>query len=259
MPIQLSEKEKKMLHLSWLATTNLCGAEFRNAFKPIINQIFVEVEDFIKKCGYSAEIRKVQKLALTLKPTRTFGFSPSANGFLFNLWYLFFCNDEKTAFIKPVTYRVAEFFHEYSHYKFCYEYNMIGQDSKKTEKFLNDNFIEIENLAYTEEISFLEKAVAQAPDETEVRAFNIKSWTKAGNPLCRVTNSRIRPKIKLEMDLLNAKALRTRVTSSPKAVYNKVNIENMKSLYSDLALILKLRHPNENDPILDIDLKELVG
>ena len=133
---------------------------------------------------------------------------------------------------------------------------MIKQDLKKTNEFMNENLIEIENLAYVEEIGFLKKAIPFAPEYIKIKDFFVKSWDENGYPTCQVEDQTICPKVKLEMDLWAAESLKNKVISSPK-LYDVANVQNKKDLFSDLAKILKLKSLSENDPILEIQMKEI--
>ena len=169
--MELSDYENERLHVAWLASKDITSREFQDKFQVIWEQSKKEIQDSIKECGYVINLEDSKVLGLTLRSNRTFAFNPQVNGYLINIWYLLFCNDRQQAFIKPSWHLANSFVHEYNHYKFCRDHEMLFQDGKTTNQFIDANHKEADDMAYLEEINFLKKAETLAPKLVNTRIF----------------------------------------------------------------------------------------
>ena len=254
MSLELSEYEIERLNVTWLVSKNIKAPEFKRKFNAIWDKSKKEIQDIIKKCGHTINLQNSKKIGLTLKPNKTFAFSPQNNAYLINVWFFLLCNDEQRACIKPSWYLANYFVHEYNHYEFFRDHDMLLQDKKTTEHFIKAHYKEAEEKAYLKEINFLKNAETLAPKSVNTRFFSVKSWSKTGIPYCEVENAKISIDTKMFIEQMNCEANRRKLNSLSKCNYDNIMSTNKKSLYDDLSKILNLSFPTDNSPIVEIPL-----
>ena len=254
MSLELSAYDMERLHVTWLASKDINSQEFQRKIKCLWAQSKKEIQDILKKCDFSINLQDSKILGFMLGPNHTIAFNPEKNAYLINLFFFLFSNDTQEACIKPSWYLVPSFVHEYDHYEFCRDNDMLFQDSETTRQFIIKYWKEIENRAYSEEDKFLKKAESLAPKLVNKNFFSVKAWPKNGIPSCKVINRQISIDTWMFMEQMNCKALRRKVNSHSKSNYENIMSKNKKSFYTDLSRVLKLNSPTDSCPIVEITL-----
>ncbi len=252
MPIQFSNVEQKKLYISWLAWKNIASQEFHDSVRPLLNQVINDVEAFIKKCEYTYRLRDVSKVGFTLQPTCSFGFSPIKKGYFINVWSFFFCLHEADIFFRPSFLLANELVHEYAHYRFWQEHDMLGKDKVEMEQFKIQSHLENEKYALTNEVNFLKRIRNEIPNRISIKLFHVKSWENNGTPLCEAKLAKMptRENIKHQINSLEIaiKGL------SPRLSYdNKMTKQAIKN-HSTLSSILKLDLTGECWPVVEMEI-----
>jgi hypothetical protein len=189
-------------------------------------------------------------VGLTLQPNIGFAFSPIAEGCLVNVWDFLFSHDKQRAIFKNSFDLAYKLVHEYAHYEFWRDHNMLGKDKKAKEQFSSDHGLEDEKYALTEEAKFLEKMQVLVPEKINIKLFCVKSWTDAGIPDCEIEFSEGYAKVVIEarMSIVNG-AIKEYV--SKKQYDNEMTKQNI-AVKIELSSILNLSEPMAPWSIVEI-------
>ena len=186
LALQFSRIESRKLHAAWLAWKDIQSNEFIKAFKPIWNGTLNEIANLFKKCNYYQNVCEIGTVGLTINPGVGFAFSPIVEAYEVNIWSFFFCNqkNELSAFFSPSFLVASKLVHEYSHYKFWKQHDVLGKTRQVKLQFDSIYGLEDEKYALTQELNFLNQMIEVIPHDVKITMFRVKSWDRYGQPSC---------------------------------------------------------------------------
>jgi hypothetical protein len=114
-----------------------------------------------------AIIGAFKTIHLTVDPKISMQYDSEQNTLDYHLWSLFFalCGDDGNRFCIPIPpWKLGgEIVHEFDHYLFLKEHDMIGKVKDKADEFKEKNLAEIEKRASSQQIIFLKNCRKNVP------------------------------------------------------------------------------------------------
>lgn len=144
-----------------------------------------ELEYYLR--DYSSSLQSITnsfgRVGFTIDPTEEGEYDPRIDTMIFNLWALLFSPIERQYCIPSHPLNICEILiHEFDHYCFLKEHDMIGRTDQEFYRFNNDRFNEAEKRALLSQCNFLEKSKEKARSHESYR-ISVIDWTKKGEPL----------------------------------------------------------------------------
>lgn len=259
MPIQLSELESKKLHTAWLACNDIKSPEFINNFKALWDSSIEEVDEILAKRSYNGSLREVKKVGVTLRPNVAFNFSFLDNAYVVNVWSFLFCYyGHSEVFFRPMFLLVSELFHEYAHFKFWNDHNMLQKSIEDRKRFNSEKGVEDEKYAHREEEKLLKQLAHPraniVPATFQVKLFRISSWTIDGIPNCQGGTGDLNARYAIKQKIKGLQDSKRKLDASLTLPKYNSNMRNQKSkLNNAFASTLNLDCPSEASPIVWIE------
>jgi len=182
MSFQLSEEELAKLYISWLAWKDLESEEFLGAFKPLWSSTLKDIAALLEKCNIEYGLENIHRIGLTIQPEISFAFSSLRRMYYVNVWSFLFSHQkqEGSLYFKPLFRLAHELVHEYAHYRFWRDHDMLDGNATVMRRFENEHGLENEKYALTEEADFLRRVQFAVPRQMKIRLFRVRSWTSQG-------------------------------------------------------------------------------
>ena len=125
----------------------------------------------------------------TLYPRISIGFEPQRNVLIVNLWSWMFSMlssiEQSEIGFAPLCLKASELVHEFQHYLYLNEHEMIGAPEEESELFRKNHGSLMEEKAFRKQINVLQKYKKVADPEIFLITFKVDSWENGRT--CRFT------------------------------------------------------------------------
>lgn len=182
----LDKIEETKLHLTWLSCkdfSSLNDSVNQTLLKETWINIKSELRAYFKNNVISLQsiVKTFKRIIITIDPRLPCAYDPEKDVLIFNLWSLFFTltNDGFATPVPPWD-AAGQLVHEFDHYLYFKENDMIGKREKDYEEFDKENLCHLEKRAYSNQKTFLEKCKNKVPFETLMYKIKIRNWSQDG-------------------------------------------------------------------------------
>lgn len=252
--MKFSELESLKLKVSWLAWRDIESARFLKEFSQLWNAEIRKAKTLIEKAGFQIKIEAPGKIDVTLQPSVSFAFSPINKGYFVNVWSLFFCFQEadSRAFFRPAFLLANELVHEYAHYEFWLDHDMLEKSNDEKKQFDKSCGLENEKTALRAELSFFNKIMPHVPEFVNIKLFRVKSWRSKGRPNCEGLEGQMPTNENIIQNITCLKKAIKVLSSKQNYGNTMVNIATEKHYL--LSKVLKMDISNDEWPIVEMKI-----
>lgn len=252
--MQFSRIELRKLHIAWLAWNNIQTKYFLRNFKFVWNNIIEETSILFQKCNYNQNVCEVGKAGFTLSPDAGFAFDSMVEAYQINIWSLLFClqEEESSIFFNPSSLIASDLVHEYSHFSFWKQHNVLGKDKQTKEEFDSNHGFENERYALTKERDFLKQLIEVVSPSIDIVFFRVNSWDSFGHPIAEGKRVEFLPQDNLRQRINNIE--NELKMNSSKQAYSKRMVESARNFHSKVSSILRLSLEERKYPIVTMEI-----
>ena len=252
------------LYLTWMSCKNfesLKQGKNRILLGQVWENIKSELGHYFRNHSPSLQsiVSGFRKIRFTIDPTEVAEYDPRTEAMIFNLWALFFHPIEHEYCIPSPPLKICEtLIHEFDHYSFLKEHNMIGRTDQEFYKFNEEYYTEVEKRAISSQCSFLKRCKERPPLHQTSYKIRVTRWTENGNPLhYSIRPFAITKEVTLElidgmiMDCENV-LLRMNTGEEYDAMAAEGSLESYSRMATLLSLPIKLDSTEQSYPFVEV-------
>lgn len=182
---QMTDLQKRKIafaYLAWKDIGRLGKLPYNHALKDVLDLTLDEIGGFFQLVGESWQdvIQAFRTWEFTLYPRISIGFESRRNVLIVNLWSWMFSmlsNMEQSEIgFAPLCLKASELVHEFQHYVYLNEHEMIGAPEEESELFRENHGSLMEEMAFRKQVNVLQKYKKVADPEIFLITFKVDTW-----------------------------------------------------------------------------------
>jgi hypothetical protein len=177
------------LYLIWLSCKSFDSLK-KGKNRILLGQVWEntknELEYYFRNNRISLQsiLDSFNKIRFTINPTEVGEYDPRIDALILNLWALLF-HPIALEFCAPThPLKICEsLVHEYDHYCYLKENELIGKQEEKIAEFSSKHYNEVEKRALLSQCDFLEMCKKKAFSHKTSYRIRVNKWSEKGKPL----------------------------------------------------------------------------